>query len=105
MALCCLFVVSEVLVTFHLTCVHIILVRFRLLSGHLLEKKAAHSVNHVLFCILTICNISYFPFWFLGLDVGSDCFSSWSLYTSYYCCHTSSTHMLSKHTITHLLII
>ena len=26
---------------------------------------AAHSVNHMLSCILTICNISYFPFWFV----------------------------------------
>ena len=23
-------------------------------------------------CILTICNFSYFPFWFWGLDLGSD---------------------------------
>ena len=30
--------------TFHLTCVHIILVRFGLLSGHLWEI-ATHSVN------------------------------------------------------------
>ena len=29
--------------------------------------------------ILTICNFSYFPFWFLGLDLGSDFFSCWSL--------------------------
>ena len=27
-------------------------------------------------CILTICNFSYFKFWFRGLDLGSDCFSS-----------------------------
>ena len=27
---------------------------------------AAHSVNHMLSCILTICYISYFPFWFEG---------------------------------------
>ena len=36
-------------VTLHLTCVHIILVRFGLLSGHLL-KKAAHSVDNM-FCL------------------------------------------------------
>ena len=29
-------------------------------------KIAAHSVNHVLFCILTIFNIRYFPFGFEG---------------------------------------
>ena len=27
-------------------------------------------------CILTLCHFSYFPFWFWGLDLGSDCFSS-----------------------------
>ena len=37
----------RVSVMFHLTCVHIIIVRFRLLSGHLLGK-AAHLVNHML---------------------------------------------------------
>ena len=35
-------------------------------------------------CILTICNFRYFPFLFLGLDFGSDCFSSWSLHTFYF---------------------
>ena len=32
--------------TFHLTCVHVILVQFGLLSGHLLEI-AAHSIDHM----------------------------------------------------------
>ena len=32
--------------------------------------------------ILTICNLSYFPF--LGLDLGSECFISWSLLTCYF---------------------
>ena len=31
--------------------------------------------------ILTIRNCSYFPFWFSGMDFGSDCFCSWSLHT------------------------
>ena len=34
-------------------------------------------------CILTICYYSYFPFWLgggRGLDLGSDCFSSWSYF-------------------------
>ena len=62
--------------TFPLTCVHINLVRFVLLSGHLLGK-AAHLVDHMFsLYILTICNFSYFPFWFCGLDLGSDCFGS-----------------------------
>ena len=42
--------------TFHLTCVHIILVRFGLLSGNLLGK-AAHSVDHM----FSICTFGYFP--------------------------------------------
>ena len=33
--------------------------------------------------ILAICNLSYFPFWVLGRDLGSDCPGSWSLHT---CC-------------------
>ena len=44
---------------------------------------ATHSVDR----ILTICNLvnfSYFTFWFLGLDLGSGCFSSWSLHTFYF---------------------
>ena len=48
--------------TFHLTFVHIILVRFGLLSGHLLLKSCS-----VAFCILTIWNLSYFPFDFEGV--------------------------------------
>ena len=38
---------------FHLMCVHVILSSVRLLSGHLL--------GICFLCILTICNISYFP--------------------------------------------
>ena len=53
----------RVSVTFHLTCVHIILVRFRLLSGHLLGNSFSLGRAYALFRILTICNISYFPFW------------------------------------------
>ena len=52
----------RVSVTFHLTCVHIILVRFRLLSGHLLGNSCSLVGQYVY--IFTICNISYFPFWF-----------------------------------------
>ena len=60
---CCLF----------LLCVNIILVRFWLLSGHLLGNRRSLGFS---LCILTICSFSYVPFWFLGLDLGSDCFSS-----------------------------
>ena len=63
---------------FNLMCVHIIFSSVRLLSDHLLVI-AAHSVDHMFslyFDYICICNISYFPFWFSGLDLGSDCFSS-----------------------------
>ena len=49
------------------------LVRFQLLNGHLLGNSCSLGWPCVL-CIVTICNLSYFPFWFLGLDLGSDCF-------------------------------
>ena len=52
----CLYFGVRVSVTFHLVCVHIILVWFRLLSGHLLENSCSLDV----LCILTICNFSYF---------------------------------------------
>ena len=29
-------------------------------------------------CFLTMYDFIYFPFWFVGLDLGSDWFSSWS---------------------------
>ena len=45
MVLCSMFGV-RVSVTFHLMCVHIILVRFALLSGQLLGKSC-YSVDHM----------------------------------------------------------
>ena len=50
----------------------LLLVRFRLLGGHLLGNSC--SLGSL--CILAVCGVSYFPFWFLGLDLGSECFSS-----------------------------
>ena len=82
--LCCLFfLVLEFRLRFTLCVFILFVVRFGLLSGHLLER-AAHSVDHMFSCILAICNFSYFRFWFLGLDLGSDCFSSWSVHTYYF---------------------
>ena len=52
-------------VTFHLMFVHIILVRFRLLSDHLLGKSCMLTrLTICSLCILTICYFSYFPFWY-----------------------------------------
>ena len=43
-----------------------------LLSGKwLLAQFAVCSL-----CVLAVCGFGCFPFWFLGLDLGSDCFSS-----------------------------
>ena len=39
-----------------------------------------HSNKLCSLCILTICNISYFPFWFCRLDLGSDCFAYFLLH-------------------------
>ena len=49
----------RVSVTFHLTCVNIILLGYGLLIGLLF----GHSCSCFL-CNLTICYFSYFPFWF-----------------------------------------
>ena len=49
--------------TFHLTCVRII---FSSVFGCLVAtiwEIAAHSLNICCLCVLTSCNISYFPFW------------------------------------------
>ena len=35
-------------------------------------------------CIMTICNFSYFPLWFLGGEFGSDCNSSLSMLSFYF---------------------
>ena len=59
------------------------LVRFGLLSGPILGRLSICSL-----CILTICNFSYFAFWFLGLCLGSDCLSFWSLPIFYFYLYT-----------------
>ena len=42
------------------------LIRFGLLSGHLLGISCSLGLPYVLFVFLNICNFSYFPFWFEG---------------------------------------
>ena len=61
--------------------VQIIFNSFRMLSGQLLTQLTVCSL-----CItcMSICNFSYFPFWFCGQDLGCDCSSSWSLLTFYF---------------------
>ena len=43
---------------------HAILVRFRLLSGHLFLKKLLTPLTTCSLCIVTLCTFSYFSFWF-----------------------------------------
>ena len=83
--------------TFHLTCVHIILVRFGLLVTTFCEI-AAHSVDHVfslyfdylyfssfpVFCVFLFVCLFLFVFWGEGVDLSSDCFNSLSLHTFYF---------------------
>ena len=49
---------------FHLMFVHIIFSSVEVLSGHLLGESCSLWFIIRSSCILTICNISYFPFWF-----------------------------------------
>ena len=50
-----------------------------------LWESAAHSVGHMFFFVLSICNFSFLPLSrFRGRDVGSDCISSWSLLTFHF---------------------
>ena len=53
--------------TFHLTCVHIILVRFRLLSGYLLGNSCSLCLSYVLFVFLLLLIFVIFRFGFEGL--------------------------------------
>ena len=75
----CLFLASEFRLRFTLRVFILFLVRFRLLSGHLLGNSCSHGWPYVLFVFwLFVILYSYFPFWFWGLDLGSNSFSSWS---------------------------
>ena len=69
---------------FHLTCVQISFSSVWVAEWPPFGKKMLNRLTICILCILTICNFSYFPFSFLGLDLGSDCFSSRSLHTFYF---------------------
>ena len=66
----------RVSVTFHLTCVHIIFRSVWVAEWQPFGKKLLTRLTICSLCLLTISNFSYFPFWFSGLGLGSDCFSS-----------------------------
>ena len=62
--------------TFHLTCVHVIFTSVWVAEWPPFRKNLLTRLTICPLCILVICNFNYFPFWFLGLDLASDCFSS-----------------------------
>ena len=65
-------------VTFHLKFVHIMFSSVWVVT---VWEKAVHLVDHMfnLYLLKSICNFSYFSFWFWGRDKGSNSSSSWSL--------------------------
>ena len=69
----------RVSVMFHLTCVQIILVSFRLLSGHLFGNSCSYFFLYFDYLLHKL-----FPVLVLRAGLGSDSFSSWSLHTSYF---------------------
>ena len=70
--------------TFHLMYVHVIFNSVWVSEWSAFGKELLTRLTICSFCILTICNFNYFPFGFLGLDLGSDCYSPWSLHTFYF---------------------
>ena len=64
--LCCLFLVSRVSVTFHLMCVYIIFVWFRLLSDHHLGKSCSLGWPFVLIVNWLFVTLVIFRFGFEG---------------------------------------
>ena len=56
-------------------CVHITFTSVWVAEWPTFWKELLTRLNICSLCILTICNFSYFPFWFRGLELGSNCFS------------------------------
>ena len=66
---------------FRLTCIHIIFCSVLVAEWPPFGKQLLTQLTIFSLCILTLCSFSYFPFWSLGSDLVSDCFSSRSLHT------------------------
>ena len=62
--------------TFHSTCVNISFSSIWVAQWPHFGKQLLTRLTICSLCILTICKCIYFLFWFFGLDLGSDCFSS-----------------------------
>ena len=61
---------------FHLMFVHIIFGSVRVAEWPPFGNKLLIRVTICFLCIMIICNFSCFPYWLLGQDLESDCFSS-----------------------------
>ena len=70
--------------TFHLTYEQIVFIFVWVAEFTPFGKELLTRLTLCSFCIIYICNLSYFLFWVLGLDLDSDCSRSWSLVTCYY---------------------
>ena len=51
------------------------------IPGHNLGNSQVSVYRTIGPTLVTICNFSYFAFWFWVLDLGSGCFISWSLHS------------------------
>ena len=56
-------------------CVHIVFSTVWVAEWPPFEKELLTRLTKCSLCFLTIGNFSYFPFVFLGLHLGADCFS------------------------------
>ena len=65
-------------VTFHVMCVNITFSSVCVAMWPPFGKELLIRLTICYFCILTICSVCYFPFWFGEQDLGSDCFRLWS---------------------------
>ena len=62
--------------TYNFMCVHITFSSVSVAEWPTFGKELLTRYTIFSLSILIMCNISYFPFWFCGLNFGSDCFSS-----------------------------
>ena len=70
---------------FHIHDVHADNIYFSKVAEFQFWGNACLLVNRICSpCDLSIFNSNYFPFWFRGYDIGSDCASSWSLLILYF---------------------
>ena len=70
-------------VTFHLMYVQIVISSIYVAEWPPFGKELTRLIVCSL-SLMSICNFNYFPFWFLGQDLGSDCTSCWSLLTFFF---------------------